>query len=307
MKTALIPPPLSAGDVLGIIAPAGQLQKKGDFIQGIKILQEMGFALKFPRDLWPGYGYLADTDEMRSLEFNDLLRDSEVKGLISLRGGYGCLRMLEGIDLDLVRAHPKYFIGFSDITILQNYLFETTGLVSLHGPVVTSLATQELDSLLRFIECLHGRWHSELRSSEIEVLIDGSPATGHLVGGNLASLLTMLGTRYDMDWAGAIVLLEDINEPSYKVDRMLTQLALAGKFANIRGLILGNFSSSAQATKLEQLQYQEEVWRRVMDLLGPRQIPIWGNFPSGHCRRNLTLPIGAQTTMDSSRNTLYFR
>jgi muramoyltetrapeptide carboxypeptidase len=306
MKQVLCPPPLNPGDTLGVFAPAGQLQSLDNFYAGLHILKEMGYLLKFPRDLWPGQNYLADSDEMRCQEFNTFLRDQEVKGLVSLRGGYGCLRMLAGIDLALLRTFPKYIIGFSDISILQNYLYGTTGLISLHGPVITSLAGQSLPSLQRFCRSLQGYWHEAIEFSKMEVLISASPAAGHLIGGNLTSLATLIGTEFDFSWDDAIVLLEDINEPPYKVDRMLTQLTLAGKFKKIRGLILGDFSISRQTTMLERLRHREAIWSRVLELFNDKGIPVWVNFPSGHCSDNFVVPIGATAVMDSGKAMLVF-
>ena len=123
MSPPLHPDPLKKGDTIGIIAPAGQLQDKTRFARGIAILQEMGFLVKFPRDLWPGPEYLADSDDNRGCELNRLFRDAKIKALISMRGGYGCLRMLDKVDIASVARHPKILVGFSDITILQNYLY----------------------------------------------------------------------------------------------------------------------------------------------------------------------------------------
>jgi len=229
MNLPLAPIPLKKGGNLGIIAPAGRLLDAHRFESGVQVLREMGFNAIYPRDLWPGTDYLADSDENRGSEFNRLMANPEVNGLISLRGGYGCLRMLEKIDLAVVTNFPKMIVGFSDITLLQNYLYQNTGLISLHGPVVTSLGTANSATLERLFLCLTGKWDEPLEVKKIEVLRDGPTLTAPLVGGNLASLTSLLGTQYDFPWDGKNVFLEDINEPVYRVDRMLTQLSLAGK------------------------------------------------------------------------------
>jgi muramoyltetrapeptide carboxypeptidase len=297
MITPLYPPPLKKGDTLGIIAPAGQLYDKTRFTRGVGILREMGFQVNFPEDLWPGTEYLADSDENRGSEFNRLLKDNETKGLISMRGGYGCLRMLDKIDISLVANCPKVLVGFSDITILQNYLCEKTGLVSLHGPVVTSLCEMTEDALASFYYCLTNMKAHSILPKSIEVLRDGPEVTAPLIGGNLASLVTVLGTRYDFSWDKKIVFLEDTNEPAYKIDRMLTQLKLAGKLDNIAGLILGDFSMATSRDEIEKLHYRDSVWHRVLELCPSHSIPVWGNFPSGHCSCNLTFPLGAVVEM----------
>lgn len=304
MIPAIYPPILQPGDTIGVIAPAGHLNSRERFGRGVGILQEMGFRVKFPREFWPGHDYLADTDARRGEEFNDLYRDPEVKALMALRGGYGCIRMIDRIDPQLVREAPKPIIGFSDITILLNYLYSRTGLVSFHGPVTASLGDSNSEALERLYLCLTGRWSQPIRAGETEILRRGPTVTAPLVGGNLASLITLLGTAYDFAWDGKIVLLEDINEPAYKVDRMLTQLKLAGKLDRIAGLILGDFA--AQHSRGEKASYLERIWTRALELCENRSLPVWGNFPSGHCPRNMTLPLGAVAEMAGDRALLAF-
>ncbi|MFW2367182.1 MAG: S66 peptidase family protein [Desulforhopalus sp.] len=307
MIRPLTPHPLQKGDTLGVIAPAGRLYDEDRFILGIKVLREMGFIVKFPRNLWPGSTYLADNDKNRGQELNDLLRDSEVKALIAVRGGYGCLRMLEGVDVDLVRHNPKFLIGFSDISILQNYLLAKTGLISLHGPVVTSLGSATRESLKSFFNCLSGHWQRPLGSTKLEIMRGGAArSSAVMVGGNLASLITLLGTPFDSSWDHKIVFLEDTNEAEYKLDRMLTQLKLAGKLDNLAGLILGDFSSAELQDDIARLRYREMVWSRVLELCKDSEFPIWGNFPAGHCPDNHTFPLGAKATMEGATGQLTF-
>lgn len=302
----LIPTAVKKGQVLGVIAPAGQMHDLERFRKGVQIIKEMGFELKFPRDLWPGKHYLADSDENRAAEINAFFKDDEVAGLISLRGGYGCLRLLDKLDLTLISKKPKLLVGFSDITILQNHLFNAIGLVSLHGPVLTSLCDVTNDSLGRLYQAMTGNWQRSIAGSSLEILRDGPEETGPIIGGNLASLITLLGTEYDNSWEGKIVFLEDTNEPLYKIDRMLTQLHLAGKFNGIKGLILGDFSITSNLDELEKLRYKEAIWYRVLELLEKENIAIWANFPCGHCEVNLTLPFGWSATMDHKSKKLRF-
>jgi muramoyltetrapeptide carboxypeptidase len=306
MKHTLSPQPLKKGDTLGIVAPAGRLSDTNRLLRGVAVLREMGFNVTYPRDLWPGREYLADGDTNRACEFNRLLRDPEIKALIALRGGYGCLRILDKIDLALVASQPKTLIGFSDITVLQNYLYERTGLISLHGPVVTSLGDASSSSLERFFLCLTGGWHESLTVRKIEILRDGPILTAPLVGGNLASMISLLGTPYDFSWDDKIVFLEDVNERAYRIDRMFTQLSLAGKFDRLAGLILGDFSGLYPDNSGQLTGYLETIWNRILELCGKCDFPIWGNFPSGHHRHNLTLPLGAPAEMHSGKSRLLF-
>lgn len=306
MKTPLYPPPLHKGDTIGIIAPAGQLQDPTRLSQGIAILTQMGFQVKFPAQLWPGRGYLADSDNNRGDEFNRLLRDDTIQGLICLRGGYGCLRMLDKIDLAAVAESPKIIAGFSDITVLQNFLYEQTGLISLHGPVVTSLGGATKECLAGFYERLLDLKPACMVTPQVKVLRSGISVAAPLIGGNLSSLVTLLGTPYDFSWDDKIVFIEDINEPAYKIDRLLTQLQLAGKFAQIAGLILGDFSLSAYTEATAISRYHDAIWHRVLELCDTSTVPIWANFPAGHCPANRSFPLGAIARMESGTTNLIF-
>ena len=302
----LLPKALQKGDLLGIVAPAGMLNDETLFHSGVQILSEMGFEVKYPRELWPGAEYLADCDDNRAAELNAFFSDSEVKGIVSMRGGYGCLRILDKINLDLIAANPKFLIGFSDITVLQQYLYFQTGLVSLHGPTLTSLSSSTQETLERFRASLLGQWKMPVYDKRIVQLQGSNNVIAPLFGGNLASLMTLLGTKYDSDWSDKIIFLEDINEPIYKIDRMLTQLAAAGKFEKVRGIILGNFTSPKNDSCLDELRYKEAIWKRVLEVCPSQDIPVWGDFPSGHAAHNITFPIGATATMDCSKCRVSF-
>ncbi|WP_457576943.1 S66 peptidase family protein [Desulfomarina sp.] len=303
---SLYPPPLKKGDTLTVIAPAGQLQEPEIFAKGVSLLEEMGFSVKYPRDLWPGNDYLADSDKNRAREFNTFINDPDTAGIISMRGGFGCLRMLDQIDLRQIAAHPKPILGFSDISILHNYLHTRTGLVCFHGPVLTSLPTLTSPALERLYRSLTGQWGAPIDTRQVEILRDGPSSSGRLLGGNLTSLVTLLGTPYDFSWEDAVIFLEDINEPPYRIDRMLTQLFLAGKFDKLSGLILGDFSLSSHEDYLDKIRYKEQVWMRILETTWASNFPIWANIPFGHCPDNFTLPLGATVEMDRKTTRLLF-
>lgn len=305
-KRLYIPEPLKKGDTLAVAASAGNIQEMESFWNGISVIREMGFDVRFPRDLWPGTSYLADNDDNRANELNQLFRDPDIKGIISLRGGYGCMRMLSRVDTNLVINNPKFLVGFSDITILLNYLYEQAGLVSLHGPVVTSLPGSTPETIARLFRSLTGQHQATIDIPGLEILKDGPPVRAPVIGGNLASLVTMLGTWADCSWSGKIIILEDINEPLYKVDRMLTQLELAGKFENVRGVILGDFANASHHDSIEKIRYTEKIWERLVTLCYHRDIVVWGNFPAGHNPTNHTFPIGMTGEMNKDRKQLRF-
>jgi muramoyltetrapeptide carboxypeptidase len=225
---------------------------------------------------------------------------------MAARGGYGCLRLLEQMDFTTIRGNPKVFIGFSDISLLLNQLVRQAGVLSFHGPVVTSLCDCTRAALDRLYNCLTGTWRRAIAPRNLEILRSGEQVSGSLIGGNLNTLMTTLGTRYDFSWRDCILVLEDVNEPAYKLDRMLTQLGLSGKLTQPAGIILGDFTLNSDQQMLEKIKYTEYVWERVLGLTAAAGIPVWGNFPAGHCPENLTLPFGAMAVMDCSKGQLRF-
>ncbi|NNK14841.1 MAG: LD-carboxypeptidase [Desulfofustis sp.] len=299
-----LPSPLSAGDLIGVVAPAGYLKEHERYHQGCELLRQMGFQIYESDKKWPGYGYLADNDAARIEEFHRLWQNPQVKAIIALRGGFGCLRLLEHLDLELLRAQPKIFVGFSDITVLHNHIIDRTSTICLHGPGLATLTDSDQASLDRLYHCLTGDWHHRLQE-KIEIVRAADPVTGTLLGGNLSSLITLLGTPWFPRLTGSILLLEDVNEPLYRLDRLLTQLWMSREVNEIHGIILGQFSDDT-VEPVEKMRRNEFVWSRVAELTGSKPVPIWGNFPVGHCRKNLTVPLGAPATMNCDNGTLYF-
>ncbi len=306
MNNSRIPLSLEQGDCIGIIAPAGQIQDSKQLKQGISILQEMGFEVRLPGNLWPGTGYLADTDANRALEFHRMWADPEVSALLALRGGFGTLRMLPFLNPVDIKKEKKFLIGFSDITILHSALYKTNDLITLHGPMLTGLSSLSPDSLRHFYASITGNWDKPLLDKNIEVLRDGPPVQGKLIGGNLSSLISILATNIDQDWSQTILFLEDVGEPLYRIDRMFTQLWHSGKINQPAGIILGDFSINQDLDSLEKIRFHEEIWKRVLELTESAGMPVWGNFPIGHGACNLTMPHGADAMMDSNTVRLSF-
>ncbi len=306
MRQPLITPaPLHPGDTIGIVAPAGQCHDESSFAKGIAILREMGFETRFPRRLWPGTSYLADSDTNRCSEFIQMVKNPEIKCIMAMRGGFGCLRILQGLDPGVLRNNPKKIVGFSDISLLLNYIAVGAKMSTLHGPTVTSLHTSTPAAIESLYQSLVRENHPDIEIPRLEILKGGN-AKAPLVGGNLATLTTVLGTPFDMDYSGCILFLEDVNEPLYKLDRVITQFRLAGKFENLAGLILGNFSFSTALDDIEQLRYREAVWQLILDACQTKNFPVWGNFPVGHVSGNYTIPIGTPAFMDANSKKLRF-
>lgn len=287
----ILPRPLSAGATIGIAAPGGCIRDKELFARGIRILHEWGYRTKFPRSLWKGCGYLADSDTERAEEFLRLWHDPDVDAIMAARGGYGCLRIAQGIDWESLAQCPKLLLGFSDISCFHHCLNSYSGIPSLHAPVVTSLPGSSTESLRSLRETLHYGIHLWQHKGSVDPVRKGDDVSGISAGGNLTTLVSTLGTQLQPDWTGKIVFLEDTGEPAYRVDRLFTQLSLAGLFRNISALILGDFSHGLQLDRNGEYSHLESVTARALELT-PEDIPVWNNFPIGHGSANTTVPLG---------------
>lgn len=297
----ILPPRLRKGDTIGLLCPAGPVRDVRLLQAGIQRINDLGFAVKVRGPVEAGNGYLADSDARRADNLHGLWSDDKVKAVLAIRGGYGCLRLIEHLDMELFRRHPKFLVGFSDVTVLLNGLGQQAGLVALHGPVATSLARSDERSVASLFALLTGDFSEIAKPKGLEILRGGT-GRGRLRGGNLTTLVHLLGTPWDRSWDGCILVLEDTGEALYRLDRMLTQLALAGRLERLGGLLLGTFDSGDD-DRLATLRLQEGVWSRVMELVGPGY-PVWADFPVGHQERNLALPLGMEAIMASDTGTL---
>ena len=296
----VLPSPVHKGDTIGLVAPSGSIINQDKLENGLQFLRDAGYKLKFHRDFRHTDGYLAGPDDERADEFNSVWSDPEVKAVIVARGGYGSLRMLDGLDLQQVQQHPKILIGFSDVTVLLTAILKETGLVTFHGPVVTTLASIDELSRKSFFDTLSGKIPPAVKPDRFTIVQDGK-ADGMLLGGNLTTLAHMLATPYEIPWQDVILFIEDIGESPYRLDRLLTHLSKARKLDNLSGLILGTFTES---DRTESPELAKCVCDRVLELLGDKNIPIWSDFPVGHGSRNLTLPLGTRVEMDTARGVL---
>jgi len=280
---------LRPGSTIGLVSPAGPVRDREAYEAGIRILHDFGLRIKECSGLSPCGDYLAADDEARAKQFNAMWADGEVDGLMCVRGGFGSLRMVESLDLETIRAVPKPFVGFSDISLLHEVIGRRTGLVTLHGPVLTSLAGLTEQSRLHLLDVLFGRMPKELRWKKVEILRPGT-ASGTLKGGNLATLCHLLSTPYEPDWQETVLFLEDVGETPYRIDRMLTQLQLAGKFKRLGALLLGSFTDCGDEKAIRQ---------RAIELTEDAGIPLWANCPVGHGADNFTLPLGIPVTLSA--------
>lgn len=287
------PPLLKPGGRAGIAAPAGPFEREL-FEKGLDVLKSLGFELVIPDGLHAVEGYLAGPDVHRAAVFNALLVDPDIQGIFCARGGYGSMRILEHIDFEALRRRPKVFVGFSDITALHTAIFKSCGLVTFHGPVVTSLAAADAETVAALYQAVTGAGPMRVSAPEARVLRSGR-ACGMLAGGNLTTLCHLLGTAWAPDFSGSILLLEDVGEAPYRIDRMLFQMKAAGCFQDLSGLVLGHFKNCGPPERIEA------IFRRMTADL---DIPVLSGLGVGHGRRNITLPLGKTATLDTADKTL---
>ncbi len=292
-NSALLPAALRSGDTVGVAAPAGAFDHDR-FRRGLTAIEKMGFNVFVPDGVFQKTRYLAGTDERRAEEIHDLFRDPDIKAVLCARGGFGSLRLLPLLNFGLIQKNAKIVAGFSDVSVLLNVIFRKTGLVTFHAPVVTSLAEAGPETVKSMKNVLTSGGCQECRSRG--PAIQSGTAEGTVCGGNLASLCHLAGTPFQPNGEGRLLLLEDINEPAYRIDRMLTQMRLAGCLDNLAGVMLGCFENCGDERVLYEI---------IGEHVSP-QIPVLAGFVVGHGDENLTLPLGIAATLDADEGVLRY-
>lgn len=293
-KQGLIkPPPLKTGDHVGIISPAGPVETS-QVSFGINYLESKGFAVHLAPHVYDQDGYFAGNDRNRLSDLHAMFEDPEIKALFCTRGGYGTLRFLHEIDYALIRRHPKILVGYSDITALMMALYTQIGLVTFHGPMVARFASSPDNGLAHLTELLSGREPVIIRGEGGQTLFEGR-ASGPVVGGNLTVLCHLLGTPFFPPLDGAILFLEERGEAIYRIDRMLTHLAQAGKLSGLAGVVGGQFLDCGDVDAVNEC---------IASRFTESDIPVMTGLPMGHGSLNLTIPIGIDAEMDTGQMTL---
>jgi muramoyltetrapeptide carboxypeptidase len=284
------PPALRPGDTIGIVAPASNV-KSGDLEAGCEALRRAGYRPTYYDSIFDRDLYFAGSLERRKRELEEMFTRDDVRAIICARGGYGANYLLEALDLEKVKAHPKIFVGYSDVTTLLTYFCDVAGLVVFHGPMVAKdWLHDDGVNLASWMSALSGTvpWEPHLDAgSGVTGLVEGA-AEGILYGGCLSILVASLGTPYEIKTAGTILFLEDLAAKPFQIDRMLMQLKLAGKLDDVRGIVFGQMRDCMQTAS--QGYTLEEVVLRIVRYLG---VPVAYGVPSGHVMAgNITLPMG---------------
>ncbi|MGN0778333.1 MAG: LD-carboxypeptidase [Aristaeellaceae bacterium] len=297
---------LKFGDTLGFIAPSGAIRQEGAIERAVAETKRMGFKVKLGESIGQQYGYLSGTDEVRARDIHAMFADNEVDAIICIRGGYGTMRLLNRLDYDLIARHPKIFVGYSDITALHIALLEKCGLATFHAPMaVSDWSDKPLDDFSRacmYRVLMHAQPAGELMNPPEfpRQTVNPGQAEGLLVGGNLTLLAGSLGTPWELDTKGRILFIEEICEHTYRVDRLLTQLRNAGKFADCAGVVFGDFAKCT----IEYAGFGLTLEEVIRDVVAPSGKPVFTGLRCGHCSPKLTLPLGVKCRMDADACTL---
>ncbi|HEY9179114.1 MAG TPA: LD-carboxypeptidase, partial [Candidatus Baltobacteraceae bacterium] len=229
---------LRDGDAVALLAPAGPLASDEEFARAEHVVRSLGLVPCLGRHARERDGYLAGTDEQRAADFNEAARDPQIRGIFALRGGYGTMRILDAVDYDALAADPKVVLGYSDLTALLNVITQRTGLVTFHGPVaaLSKFTDNEITWLRRAV--MQTDSLGELPAPDAEIVTPGN-AQGRLCGGNLSLVSALVGTPYAIDTARAILVLEEVDEAPYRIDRMLVQLEMSGALSRLAGVLIG--------------------------------------------------------------------
>jgi muramoyltetrapeptide carboxypeptidase len=298
----LKPAALKAGDTIAITSPAGAVWDAAQVETFSNILKGFGFKVVLGKTLSEKYGYFAGTDELRAKELNTFFSDKNIKGIFCMKGGWGCARLLDKLDFEMIKRNPKVLIGFSDITTLLIAITAKTGLVTFHGPVGNSgwnaWTSAVFKSVVMNTEGLP--LFSNPSTEEPFVTVNSGKASGELIGGNLTVIASLMGTMYLPDWKGKILFLEEVKEEPYSIDRLLTQLKLCGVLDAISGLVFGKCAKCLAEEPQKAFTFQEVLSQH----LKPLGIPAFYGAMIGHIENKLTVPLGVRAEMDADKGTI---
>ena len=310
--TFIRPKALQPGDTVALITPSTYVSDPERLELARRTVEFLGLKLKMGKNVGKRTGYLGGSIQERVEDVHWAFSDPEVKAVFAMRGGYGSAQILDRIDLDLIRKNPKIFTGYSDITAMHLAIHQKAGLVTFHGP--TTLSRFNDYTLNHFKRAI---FHSEpigkltnpeeareIRPRHITRTIRGGTARGRLIGGNLTLISTTMGTPFEIQTDGKLLFLEDVDEQPYSMDRMLTQLRLAGKFKNIAGLIIGECSGCAPRDYKPSFESTFSLGEVLQNILGELKVPVMTGLTIGHTEDQLTLPLGVMAAMDADKMEL---
>ena len=308
----LKPRALKAGDTVGLITPSTYVSDPDRLALAERTIRYFGLRVQMGRNVRRRTGYLGGSIEERVADLHDMFRDPGVDAVFAIRGGYGSAQLLDRIDYDLIRRNPKVFLGYSDITALHLAIHKRTGLVTFYGPVTLSRFSEYTQKHFRQAlfqtdpigAVTNPPDSNELRPVHMLRTIRPGTARGPLIGGNLTLISTTMGTPYEIETRGRILFLEDVGEQPYSIDRMLTQLRLAGKLEQAVGIIFGECSDCRPREFQPSFESTLSLGEVLDNILGDLKIPVLSGLTIGHTDDQLTLPLGVAATLNADKGEL---
>ncbi|WP_318312410.1 S66 peptidase family protein [Flagellimonas crocea] len=309
-KTKIKPKKIKLGDTIGLVAPGFAIKPETLYL-ALEALEKMGFKTYHTDRIKGNYGYFSNTDEERAKDVNEMFANPDIDAVLCARGGYGCTRILDLLDYEIIENNPKALIGFSDITALLNAIYKKTGLVGFHGPVGSTIDDEYSQSYFKkvlmepqeslVIKNAILKDPKQYRNSEYyRYTITPGIAQGELVGGSLSLVTAMVGTPYEIDFTDKLVFLEDVEEAPYRMDRMLTQLLNVESFLNARGVIFGVCKGCDRKRTTENFTLKEVITDRISRL----GVPAVYGMSFGHIPQNATIPVGVEASFNAHKKQL---
>jgi muramoyltetrapeptide carboxypeptidase len=302
------PEKLNKGDVIGIISPSSPVDNIKKLESSVNYFEKQGYRVVTGANTGKRNGYLAGTDKERVDDIHKMFLNKKIKMIICLRGGYGAGRLLDKIDYSIIKNNPKIFCGYSDITVLQNAFLKMTGIVTFAGPMAAVDFSNEISP---FTE--ENFWRTITNKDPVIVKIPGSEilislhkgiGSGRLIGGNLSLFSSLTGLKYLPDPRGKILMLEDVGEVPYRIDRMLNQMRLSGYLGSVNGIVLGGFTDCEESDSERKTLTLADV---MHDYFGKGlSVPALANLSHGHIKDNLTVPIGIKVRVNANKNSIEF-
>lgn len=292
---------LKKGDTIGLLIASSCNRQTERMPKIEKILNDLGFNVKYGKTVFLKNGYLAGSDQERIDDIHDMFLDEEIKAIICFKGGFGASRIIDKIDYEIVKNNPKLFMGYSDVTALLNNFYKYSSLPTIHGLVGISLGSSKIceDSLKDFKDLLTLNTKGRvLKGNNNTKTLVGGIVEGEITGGNLSLIADLYGTDYEIDFENKIVLIEEVDEPVYNIDRMFAQLRLGKSIEKAKGFIFGHFTDCIDSNNENTYQ------NLIHEYFGNLNVPIIYDFPTGHDFPFINVPIGLKVKFNANKKEI---
>ena len=293
------PPYLKKGDKIALVCPAKKLPKPID--HAIEILKSWGLEVIIGDSVYASHHQFAGNDKLRTNDIQRFLDDPSIKAIISGRGGYGTIRIIDDLDFTEFDKNPKWFVGFSDITVILSHLIAQCNMQCLHAQMPYTFDESTKEALISLQKALFGQKQTYAYESTFNNR--AGEADGILIGGNLTLLAMVQGSASEMDFKDKILFLEDVGEHEYSIDRMLRMLKRAGKLSHLKGLIIGAFNEIEE----EKISFGQTADQVICEIVQEYDYPVCFNFPTGHIENNLCMTLGAEINLKVETNNVQFK